>query len=161
MITVRHEPAPASDPVEVVERKGLGHPDTLAERLSVAYSWHCLQQYGAGLHHNLDKLYPRRGHCRIGLGDFDMTDPVTLTIGGSPPAQPCVCQAAMAARAPRRMNGPIGMVRAWSAPRVTRSTQIQPAASRNARNAPTSSGRQPIQPNAPPTLAASLTSFLN
>jgi hypothetical protein len=81
MITVRREPGPASAPVE-----GLGHPDTLAdalaERLSVAYSRHCLQQYGAVLHHNLDKLYLRGGHCRIGLGDFEMTDPVTLTIGG-------------------------------------------------------------------------------
>jgi len=69
-----------------VERKGLGHPDTLAdalaEWLSVACSRYCLQQYGAVLHHNLDKLYLRGGHCRIGLGDFEMTDPVTLTIGG-------------------------------------------------------------------------------
>ena len=86
MITVRHEPGPGSAPAEVVERKGLGHPDTLAdalaERLSVAYSRHCLEQYGAVLHHNLDKLYLRGGHCRIGLGDFEMTDPVTLVIGG-------------------------------------------------------------------------------
>lgn len=86
MITIRHEPGPASAPVEIVERKGLGHPDTLAdalaERMSVAYSRHCLQRYGAVLHHNLDKLYLRGGHCRTGLGDFEMTEPVTLTIGG-------------------------------------------------------------------------------
>lgn len=86
MITVRQAPGPASAPVEVVERKGLGHPDTLAdalaERLSVAYSRYCLDRHGAVLHHNLDKLYLRGGHCRIGLGDFEMTEPVTLTIGG-------------------------------------------------------------------------------
>jgi hypothetical protein len=34
----------------------------------VACSRHCLQQYGAVLHHNLDKLGLRGGHCRIGLG---------------------------------------------------------------------------------------------
>ena len=86
MINVRHGPGPAGQPVEVVERKGLGHPDTLAdalaERMSVAYSRHCLERFGAVLHHNLDKLYLRGGHCQIGLGTFEMTDPVTLTIGG-------------------------------------------------------------------------------
>ena len=86
MIGVRHAPGPDSAAVEVVERKGLGHPDTLAdalaERMSVAYSRHCLDRFGAVLHHNLDKLYLRGGHCRIGLGTFEMTAPVTLTIGG-------------------------------------------------------------------------------
>jgi hypothetical protein len=37
---------------------------------------------GSARHHNLDKLYLRGGHCRIGLGDFKMTEPVILTIGG-------------------------------------------------------------------------------
>jgi S-adenosylmethionine synthetase len=86
MISVRKAPGPADAPVEVVERKGLGHPDTLAdalaERLSVAYSRYCLERFGAVLHHNLDKLYLRGGQCRIGLGDFEMTEPVTLIIGG-------------------------------------------------------------------------------
>ena len=86
MINVHHGPGPAGQPVEIVERKGLGHPDTLAdalaERMSVAYSRQCLERFGAVLHHNLDKLYLRGGHCQIGLGTFEMTDPVTLTIGG-------------------------------------------------------------------------------
>lgn len=86
MINVQHAPWPGAGPVEIVERKGLGHPDTLAdalaERMSVAYSRHCLEQYGAVLHHNLDKLYLRGGHCRNDLGVFEMSEPVTLTIGG-------------------------------------------------------------------------------
>ena len=86
MISVRHAPGPDGQPVEVVERKGLGHPDTLAdalaERMSVAYSRRCQQRFGAVLHHNLDKLYLRGGHCQTGLGAFEMTAPVTLTIGG-------------------------------------------------------------------------------
>jgi S-adenosylmethionine synthetase len=86
MISIRRASGPAEASVEVVERKGLGHPDTLAdalaERMSVAYSRHCLERFGAVLHHNLDKLYLRGGHCRIGLGEFEMAAPVTLVIGG-------------------------------------------------------------------------------
>jgi S-adenosylmethionine synthetase len=86
MITVRHTTSPAEAPIEMVERKGLGHPDTLAdalaERMSVAYSQYCSEQFGAVLHHNLDKVYLRGGHCTIGLGTFEMTAPVTLVIGG-------------------------------------------------------------------------------
>jgi S-adenosylmethionine synthetase len=85
-LSIHRQPSPADAPVEVVERKGLGHPDTLAdalaERMSVAYSRYCLQNFGAVLHHNLDKLYLRGGHCRTGLGVFEMTAPVTLLIGG-------------------------------------------------------------------------------
>jgi len=78
--------SPADQPVEVVERKGIGHPDTLAdalaERLSVAYSRHCRERYGAVLHHNLDKLYIRGGHARTAPGVFEMTEPTTVVIGG-------------------------------------------------------------------------------
>ena len=46
---------------EIVERKGLGHPDSLADGLanaiSVSYSKHCLKNFGYVLHHNVDKLY--------------------------------------------------------------------------------------------------------
>ncbi len=85
-ICAHRQPGPADAPVEVVERKGLGHPDTLAdalaERMSVAYCLYCQENFGAVLHHNLDKLYLRGGHCRTGLGVFEMTAPVTLVIGG-------------------------------------------------------------------------------
>ena len=79
-------PSPAEGPYEVVERKGLGHPDTLAdalsERMSVAYSRYCRDTFGAILHHNLDKLYLRGGHARTGLGYHEMTEPTLLLIGG-------------------------------------------------------------------------------
>jgi len=74
-ISIHRQPSPADAPVEVVERKGLGPPDTLAdalaERMSVAYSRYCLQNFVAVLHHNLDKLYLRGGHCRTGTGAVD------------------------------------------------------------------------------------------
>lgn len=50
--------------------------------MSVAYSRHCLERFGVVLHHNLDKLYLRGGQARTDLGVFEMTAPVTLTIGG-------------------------------------------------------------------------------
>lgn len=53
--------------IEIVERKGIGHPDTLADKLaeecSKAYSKYCLDNYNCILHHNIDKLY-------IGAGLF-------------------------------------------------------------------------------------------
>ncbi|WP_456401779.1 methionine adenosyltransferase [Persephonella sp.] len=46
-------------PVEIVERKGIGHPDTicdaLAEELSIALSELYRQECGAIMHHNVDK----------------------------------------------------------------------------------------------------------
>ena len=58
-------------PIEIVERKGIGHPDSLADALaneiSNEYSNYCLDQFGFILHHNLDKLYIGAGHF---INDF-------------------------------------------------------------------------------------------
>ncbi len=47
--------------VEIVERKGIGHPDNLADKLAMEcsreYSRYTYEKYGVILHHNLDKLY--------------------------------------------------------------------------------------------------------
>jgi S-adenosylmethionine synthetase len=60
----RNSASPQSRPIEIVERKGIGHPDTmcdaLAERFSVALSCYYLQRCGRILHHNVDK-----GHCQV------------------------------------------------------------------------------------------------
>jgi S-adenosylmethionine synthetase len=52
-------PATGGLPVEMVERKGLGHPDTmcdaLAEALSQALSQYYLDRFGMIFHHNVDK----------------------------------------------------------------------------------------------------------
>ena len=57
MITLnKHNPPP----FEVVERKGLGHPDTLADGISEAISRSLcefyLDEFGQILHHNVDKV---------------------------------------------------------------------------------------------------------
>lgn len=59
--------------VEIVERKGIGHPDTLAnslaEECSRVYSLYCLDKFGVILHHNLDKFYIGAGLFRRDFGE--------------------------------------------------------------------------------------------
>lgn len=47
-------------PIEIVERKGLGHPDSIcdgiAENVAIAYCRWCENQIGYPLHHNFDKV---------------------------------------------------------------------------------------------------------
>lgn len=77
-------PEPAD--VSVVERKGWGHPDTLAdhlaEYLSQAYSRYTLAQFGAVLHHNFDKLALLGGASEVRYGSGRMTAPVRVLANG-------------------------------------------------------------------------------
>ncbi|MFE1958371.1 methionine adenosyltransferase [Streptomyces sp. NPDC059479] len=72
--------------VEVVERKGLGHPDTLADAIaelaSIRYSEYCLGEFGAVLHHNLDKVAVLGGRARFGDFDGAYDRPVRIVFGG-------------------------------------------------------------------------------
>lgn len=72
--------------LEIVERKGLGHPDTLAdalaERISTAYSRYCLERFGAVLHHNVDKLYIGGGLFKSDFGCSQMIEPVKVVVNG-------------------------------------------------------------------------------
>lgn len=77
---------PAPGDVTIVERKGWGHPDTLAdhlaERLSRAYSRHTLDEFGAILHHNFDKLALLGGACEVRYGGGRMLAPVRVLVNG-------------------------------------------------------------------------------
>ncbi len=72
--------------VEVVERKGLGHPDTicdaLAERISVALCRHYLERFGVILHHNVDKILLVAGASRPAFGGGEVTAPMALYLAG-------------------------------------------------------------------------------
>ncbi|MET7344635.1 methionine adenosyltransferase [Streptomyces sp. NPDC005547] len=72
--------------VEVVERKGIGHPDTLADGIaelaSIRYSQYCLANFGAVLHHNLDKVAVLGGRARFGDRDGIYDRPVRVVFGG-------------------------------------------------------------------------------
>lgn len=73
-------------PVEIVERKGKGHPDSLcdgaAEELSVALSETYRQHTGRILHHNVDKAVLVGGSSKCQFGGGKIIEPVKLYIVG-------------------------------------------------------------------------------
>lgn len=79
-------PLPHELAIEVVERKGAGHPDTLAdgiaERASLRYSQYCLDVAGAVLHHNLDKVAVLGGRVAFTDADGVYDRPLRVVFGG-------------------------------------------------------------------------------
>ncbi|MEU6462638.1 methionine adenosyltransferase [Streptomyces sp. NPDC046976] len=79
-------PLPHELPVEVVERKGIGHPDTLADGIaelaSIRYSRHCLDVAGVVLHHNLDKVAVLGGRAAFTDTDGVYDRPLRVVFGG-------------------------------------------------------------------------------
>lgn len=77
---------PHPNATTIVERKGLGHPDTLAdhlaERLSRVYSAYTRDRFGAILHHNFDKLALLGGSSEVRYGGGAMTSPVRVLVNG-------------------------------------------------------------------------------
>jgi len=73
-------------PVEIVERKGTGHPDTIcdavAEELSIALSKFYLERCGLILHHNVDKGLLWGGAARAGFGGGEVLEPIELFLAG-------------------------------------------------------------------------------
>jgi S-adenosylmethionine synthetase len=71
--------------VEIVERKGLGHPDTICdlvmERISQALSQAYLKHYGRILHHNCDKGLLVAGQVERRYGGGKVVEPMRLVIG--------------------------------------------------------------------------------
>jgi len=71
---------------DVVERKGIGHPDTLAdalaEELSVKYSLYTRNKFGAILHHNFDKVALLGGSSYVSFGRGYMTSPIKVLVNG-------------------------------------------------------------------------------
>jgi S-adenosylmethionine synthetase len=78
--------AAAAQPVEIVERKGLGHPDTLcdalAEEVSLALSRFYLERFGFVLHHNVDKVLLRGGAARPAFAGGQVDEPIELYLAG-------------------------------------------------------------------------------
>ena len=78
--------SPAMQPVEVVERKGRGHPDTLcdavAEQISVELCRYYLERFGVILHHNVDKVLLCGGSARVAFGQAEILAPMEFFLGG-------------------------------------------------------------------------------
>ncbi len=72
--------------VELVERKGLGHPDyiadAVAEASSVALSKYYLKKYGVILHHNLDKVLLVGGQSAPKFGGGEVLHPIYIVVAG-------------------------------------------------------------------------------
>ena len=67
---------------EVVERKGIGHPDTIcdaiAEGISRNFSQYALKEWGVILRHMLDKIALQGGASRVTFGGGRMINPAKL-----------------------------------------------------------------------------------
>jgi len=73
-------------PAEIVERKGLGHPDTICDALAEAFSRnlsrHYRDRYGAILHHNVDKALLRGGSAKARFGGGEVLEPIDIYLCG-------------------------------------------------------------------------------
>lgn len=73
-------------PIEMVERKGLGHPDTicdaLAEQLSVALCRFYQERFGCILHHNVDKALLWGGSAQPAFGGGQVLAPMEIFLAG-------------------------------------------------------------------------------
>ncbi|HEY5573737.1 MAG TPA: methionine adenosyltransferase [Anaerolineales bacterium] len=71
--------------VELVERKGTGHPDSICdaimEQISLALSREYLDAFGRILHHNIDKGLLVAGRTEPRLGGGRVLEPMRLVIG--------------------------------------------------------------------------------
>ncbi len=71
--------------VEMVERKGIGHPDSICDaimdRVSVELSKEYLSQFGRILHHNIDKAFLVAGDAEVRFGGGKINEPMKLIFG--------------------------------------------------------------------------------
>ena len=72
-------------PIEICERKGVGHPDSICDsmmdRISVALSEEYLKRYGTILHHNIDKGLLVAGEVECKLGGGRVLKPMLIVFG--------------------------------------------------------------------------------
>jgi S-adenosylmethionine synthetase len=71
--------------LEIVERKGLGHPDyicdAIMDRISVRLSQEYLDKIGSIMHHNVDKSLLAAGEVETRFGGGTVKEPMRLIIG--------------------------------------------------------------------------------
>ena len=79
-------PPPWAQRVEVVERKGIGHPDTIcdgvAEHICVRLCRYYLDHFGLILHHNVDKVLLCGGSARASFAGGEVSHPIEIYIAG-------------------------------------------------------------------------------
>ena len=85
IVEVQRRDSVAEGAVEIVERKGIGHPDyicdSVMERISVNLSREYLKRTGRVLHHNIDKGLLVAGTVERRFGGGRVIKPMELIIG--------------------------------------------------------------------------------
>jgi S-adenosylmethionine synthetase len=73
------------NPMEICERKGLGHPDTICDAImnqaSIELSKEYLRRFDTILHHNLDKGLIGAGGSQVAFGGGKITEPMLIVYG--------------------------------------------------------------------------------
>lgn len=86
METIRIHNSGDSYTMEMVERKGIGHPDTIcdsiAEAVSVALCKYYLEHFGSIFHHNVDKALLVGGNSQPAFNGGKVLKPLELYIAG-------------------------------------------------------------------------------
>ena len=81
-----HQTPIENQEIEIVERKGLGHPDFIAdasaEAVSRALSKYYLNRYGVILHHNVDKVLLVGGQSSPRFGGGEVLHPIYIIVSG-------------------------------------------------------------------------------
>jgi S-adenosylmethionine synthetase len=85
-VSVQQLPGPCEHAVEIVEHKGIGHPDTICDALAEEVSKHLcrfyLDRFGAILHHNVDKALLWGGASRPAFGGGEVVAPIEIFLAG-------------------------------------------------------------------------------
>jgi S-adenosylmethionine synthetase len=72
--------------IEIVERKGIGHPDTIcdaiAEEVSRKLSKYYIENFGHILHHNVDKASLAGGRAKARFGGGEILEPIYILMLG-------------------------------------------------------------------------------
>jgi S-adenosylmethionine synthetase len=86
MFPIVVSPLRATDEIEVVERKGIGHPDTICDALAETLSRNLCHEYqrrfGEILHHNVDKALLCGGRAAATFGGGDIVAPIKIYLAG-------------------------------------------------------------------------------
>ena len=81
-----HSPTGDALAIEVVERKGIGHPDTIcdeiAEAISRSLQQYYLSEFGRVFHYNVDKVLLRAGTSHAEYGGGGIESPIEVYICG-------------------------------------------------------------------------------
>ena len=84
-VNVLNQTPVQDQPIEICERKGVGHPDSICDammdRISVALCEEYLKRFGRIMHHNIDKGLLVAGEIETKLGGGKVVKPMLMVFG--------------------------------------------------------------------------------